>query len=69
MNRLLVFVLGIALGAAGMYALYWSGRLPLRSPVVGAQAPPRTRNPGFEVPPAPSEPETLPAPPIMPVSD
>jgi murein DD-endopeptidase MepM/ murein hydrolase activator NlpD len=64
MNRLLVFMLGIAVGAAGMYVLYWSDKLPVRPPPVVAQAPVRSSAPGVgaQMPPAPSEPETLPAP-------
>jgi len=64
MNRLLVFMLGIAVGAAGMYVLYWSDKLPVRPPPIVAQGPVRSPAPGAsaEMPPAPSEPEVLPAP-------
>jgi len=64
MNRLLVFMLGIAVGAAGMYVLYWSDKLPVRAPPIVAQGPVRSSAPGAsaEMPPAPSEPEALPAP-------
>ena len=63
MNRLLLFVFGIAIGAAGMYLLYWSGQLPVRGATIVAERVepvPAQNPPGFEPLPATNEPE-LPA--------
>ena len=71
MSRLLLFLLGVAVGAGGVYALYWNGNLPLAPvPVVAtsAQAPAAAASTvsGYELPPATSEPElpAVPAPAI-----
>jgi murein DD-endopeptidase MepM/ murein hydrolase activator NlpD len=62
-NRFLLFAFGVAVGAAGMYALYWSGRLPAQPPAVVAERVeplPAQNPPGFQPLPATNEPE-LPA--------
>jgi murein DD-endopeptidase MepM/ murein hydrolase activator NlpD len=62
-NRLLLFLFGIVVGAAGMYLLYWSGNLPPHSPTVVAERvepAPAQNPPGFVPLPGTNEPE-LPA--------
>jgi murein DD-endopeptidase MepM/ murein hydrolase activator NlpD len=62
MSRLLLFLFGIAVGAAGMYALYWNGNLPLSPPGIVAKAPPASPNPGLAPLPPTSDIELPPAP-------
>ena len=63
MNRFLLFLFGVAVGAAGMYLLYWGGKLPAQPPAVVAERVeprPAQNPPGFQPLPPTNEPE-LPA--------